>query len=110
MRRPNLGPRAAWSLNFAIVVGALATIPVIILQDQGIDAVWLRAADWTIWAIFAAEYAIELACAPSRSDYASRNWLSPFVIILSFPLMPNLLAGVRVLVLHGYCAFRGSQA
>jgi voltage-gated potassium channel len=94
--RPTLGKRAAWFLNFAVVAGTIATIPVIILLDQGFDAPWLRAADWAIWAIFLLEYAIEVVCAPSRSHYALRNWLSPLVIILSFPPLPNLLAGARL--------------
>ena len=96
MTRPTLGPRAAWWVNFAIVVGTLATIPVIILLDQGVDAPWLHAADWTIWAVFLAEYLVEIVCAPSRSEYARRNWISPLVIVLSFPPLPKLLATVRV--------------
>jgi voltage-gated potassium channel len=96
MPRPALGPRAALSINFAVVIGTLATIPLIIFLDQGFHSPWLRAADWFIWAIFVAEYAIEIFCAPSRSKYARRNWLSPVVIVLSFPLLPNLLAGARL--------------
>jgi voltage-gated potassium channel len=94
--RPTLGRRAAWFLNFAVVAGTVATIPVIILLDQGVDAPWLRAADWAIWAIFLLEYAIEIAWAPSRLRYARRNWLSPLVILLSFPPLPDLLAGARL--------------
>jgi voltage-gated potassium channel len=94
--RPTLGSRAAWFLNFAVVAGTVATIPVIILLDQEVDAPWLRAADWAIWAIFLLEYAIEIACAPSWSRYARRNWLSPLVILLSFPPLPDLLAGARL--------------
>jgi voltage-gated potassium channel len=96
MTRQTLGPRAAWCVNFAIVVGTVATIPVIILLDQGVDTLWVRAADWTIWAVFLAEYAIEMACAPSRSAYARRNWISPLVIVLSFPPLPDLLAVARI--------------
>lgn len=96
MKRPTLGSRGAWWLNLAIVAATLATIPVVVLLDQGWDAPWLHIADWMIWAVFVAEYAIEMFCAPSRSQYARRNWISPLVIVLSFPLMPDLLAGVRV--------------
>jgi voltage-gated potassium channel len=96
MPRPILGPRAAWSVNFAIVIGTLATIPIIILLDQGVDTPWVRAADWIVWGIFVAEYVIEIVCALSRGEYARRNWVSPIVIALSFPPLPNLLAAVRV--------------
>jgi voltage-gated potassium channel len=95
MDRPTLGPRSAWCLNFAIVVCTLATIPLVILLDQGIDTLWVRVADWTIWVVFLAEYSIEMACAPSRSDYARRNWISPLVILLSFPPLPNLFTNAR---------------
>ena len=95
MDRPTLGPRAAWWLNFAIVVSTVATIPLVILLDQGVDTPWIRIADWTIWVVFLAEYCIELACAPSRSGYARRNWISPIVILLSFPPLPNLFANAR---------------
>jgi len=96
MTRPTLGPRAAWRINFAIVAGTVATIPLIILFDQGVHSFWANAADWTIWAIFFAEYAIEITCAPSRSRYARQNWISPIVIILSFPPLPNFLATARI--------------
>jgi voltage-gated potassium channel len=96
MNRPSLEPRVAWLLNFAIVAGTLGTIPIIILLDQGIDNIWVRIADWMIWAIFAGEYAVEMTHAPSRSAYARRNWVSPLVIILSFPPLPNLLAAARL--------------
>lgn len=96
MNRPSLGPRAAWLVNLAVVTGTLATIPLIILLDQGVDNLWIRIADWTIWGIFLAEYAIEIVCAPSRREYARKNWVSPLVILLSFPPLPDLLAGARV--------------
>lgn len=99
MNRPTLGLRSAWWLNFSIVAATLATIPLIVLLEKGLDTPWLRAADWIVWAVFVAEYAIEITCAPSRSKYARRNWISPFVIIASFPPLPNLLAGARVLSL-----------
>ena len=96
MNRPNLGRRAAWALNLAVVAGSLATIPVVVLLNGGVDEPWLHALDWAVWAIFVAEYAIELFYAPQRAAYARRNWMSPAVIVLSFPPLPNLLAGTRV--------------
>ncbi len=96
MNRPTLGPRASWWVNFAVVAGTLATIPIIILLDQGVHSPWLTVADWLVWATFVGEYAIEIVCAPSRAAYARRNWISPVVILLSFPPLPNMLAGARI--------------
>ena len=96
MKKPVLEGKFGWALNFAIVIATLATIPVIVLLDQDAHDPWLYAADWAIWAVFLLEYVLEIWLSPSRSAYARRNWLSPLVLILSFPLLPDLLSTVRL--------------
>lgn len=96
MNTPVLRGRFGWFLNVAVVAGALATIPVIVMLDQGGTSPWLYAADWAIWSVFLLEYICELAAAPSRGAYIRRSWLSALVVILSFPLLPNLLSSVRL--------------
>jgi voltage-gated potassium channel len=83
-------------LNAAVFAGALATIPVIILLEQGVHGFWVTVADWFIWGIFLLEYTVELALARDRGAYARKNWFSPIVLILSFPELPNLLGTVRL--------------
>ena len=56
----------------------------------------VQVADWAIWVIFLAEYTIELALWPNRRAYAKKNWISPLVIVLSFPLVPALLSLTRL--------------
>jgi voltage-gated potassium channel len=96
MNKSVLDGRLGWALNVAVVAGSLATIPLIVMLDQGVQSPWLYAADWTIWSIFLLEYGCEMYCAPSRLTYARKNWLSPLVVILSFPLLPDLLSSVRL--------------
>jgi voltage-gated potassium channel len=105
MTRPVLDGKLGWLLNFAVVLGTLATIPVIVMLDQGVQSVWLHVADWTIWTVFLIEYSVEMALSPSRSAYAKKNWLSPFVLVLSFPLLPDLLGSVRLARLARFLRF-----
>lgn len=105
MQKPALEGRLAWALNFAVVVGTLATIPIIVLLDQGVRNPWITAADWAVWGVFLLEYAIEFTLSPQRSAYVRRNWLSPVVLLLSFPLLPDLLGTVRLARLARFLRF-----
>jgi voltage-gated potassium channel len=98
-RQVRQGLHSDWfarSVNAMVVMAALATVPVIILEETGPPAAWLLLADWAIWCAFVAEYAIEITLAPSRSAYAKRNWLSVIVIVLSFPTLPALFSLARL--------------
>jgi voltage-gated potassium channel len=96
MRRPVLDGALGRAINAAVFLGALATVPVIVLQEYGEQGLWLAAADWTIWTVFLLEYSIELWLTGDRRKYVRRNWLSPMVLVLSFPALPNLLGTVRL--------------
>jgi voltage-gated potassium channel len=56
----------------------------------------LTAADWAIWGIFAIEYVVLLATAPSRRAFVTRNWLTLVIVVVSFPLLPAVLDLARV--------------
>ena len=84
------------ALNAAIVVAALATIPLILAEEQDPTNVVARLLDWTIWAIFVSEYAIRVTMAPDRLSYTWRHWLNVAIIVVSFPLLPNLLELARL--------------
>ncbi len=83
-------------LDVLIVLAALATIPIVILQEKGVDHPAVIATDWFIWAAFLVEFLFGLVTARRRLDYTRRQWLSVAVVVLSFPLLPDLLASVRV--------------
>lgn len=71
--------------------------------DPGLDRdlrTTLTIASWTVWAAFAADFAIRLALAPQRRQYALRHWYD--VALIALPLLRplrllRLLALVRIL-------------
>lgn len=105
MTKPVLRSSYGKALDVAVLLGSIATIPVIVLLDQGAHDWWLYAADWAIWSIFVLEYAVEIRAAPAKKPYLIRNWLSPLVIVLSFPALPNLLSSVRLARLARFSRF-----
>lgn len=85
-------PRQKVALDIAIVMGALATIPLTVLQERGVTSVALTASEWVVWGIFTFEFLIVAASLP-RTDllrFGSAGRLA--VIALSFPPLPNFLA------------------
>jgi voltage-gated potassium channel len=80
----------------AVIVAAVATIPVVVLDERGFDALWLRLADWAIWTVFAAVFLGGLAAAENRHAYVRRHPIDLAVILLSFPLLPSVLALTRL--------------
>ena len=83
-------------LDFLVILAAVATIPLTVVQTRGVDTIWVTAADWLIWAAFLVEYCVMVTMMRDRWAYTRRNWLSVSVIILSFPALPHLLALVRL--------------
>lgn len=84
------------AVNLAVVAAAVATVPLVILEERGDNSMAVQAADWAVWGVFVLEYVIELALCPNRKAYAKKNWLSPLVITLSFPLVPAMLSLTRL--------------
>lgn len=78
-------------LDIALVVAAVATIPLVIAQTTGPPDPRLDVADWAVWAVFVVQFTIMLALAKNRLGYVRGNWLGPVVIVLSFPLLPDVL-------------------
>lgn len=88
--------RATFILEVAVLLGALATIPVVVLEAQGMSSPLLVAADWIIWLIFVAEFAAGWTRRSDRGAYLRERWLSVAVIIVSFPPLPGLLSVARL--------------
>ncbi|MBI4472271.1 MAG: two pore domain potassium channel family protein [Acidobacteria bacterium] len=87
-------PRKA--LEVCVFVAAVATIPVVILQERGSNQLWLPAADWTIWITFAVAFATDLASTSRRREYLRTHLVDAAVVILSFPVLPSVLALTRL--------------
>jgi voltage-gated potassium channel len=83
-------------LEALVIVAAIATIPVTVMQLRGDAPGNMIIADWAIWAVFAAEYVTLLAITADRGRFIRTNRLAASVIILSFPYLPALFAFARL--------------
>lgn len=88
--------RTERGLAIAVIFMAVATVPAVILEEQGQTSLGLDLANWSIWTVFALDYAILLLLATDRRTYVRRNWLGAAIVLLSFPLTPPLFALVRL--------------
>jgi voltage-gated potassium channel len=84
------------SLDALVVLAAVATLPIVVAQARGDGTLWVVAGDWLIWAVFVLDYLFMVLTVEERWAYTRRNWLKVLIIVLSFPLMPELLALVRM--------------
>lgn len=78
-----------------VIAAALVTLPLILLESRYNSPV-LSAVDWAVWAVFAVEFVVLLATAPSRARYLRSSWLSLAIVVLTFPLLPSLLSALRL--------------
>jgi voltage-gated potassium channel len=83
-------------LDVAAIVGALATIPLTVLQEHGAKSPALATMDWAIWGIFALEFIVLVFIGPRVQLRTSSTALKFAVMVLSFSRLPNLLALVRL--------------
>jgi len=86
----------ARALETAVLIGALATIPLTLLGEENPTAKWIEIADWTVWAVFTLEYVVMLVLCSERILYVKGNPLNLAVVILSYPQMPALFGLVRL--------------
>ena len=83
-------------LDLLVVAAALATIPIVIAQEMGSTRQWIVIVDWAVWSIFVLDFGLMFLAAADRARYCLRNVLGLAIVVLSFPLLPDLLASVRV--------------
>jgi voltage-gated potassium channel len=91
-----LGRAVLARLEVLVILAALVSVPLTIVEVNGQNGLSFQVADWTIWAIFAIEYALAFALAGSRRRYLATAWLSLLVVVVSFPLLPALFAFARL--------------
>ena len=94
-------------LEIAMLIAAVASVPVTLALIDGVESIALIVIDWLIWLIFAAEFLAPFFLPTDqrarldsywrgRTDLRSgRSLLSLAVVILSFPLIPAALGGLR---------------
>ena len=82
-----------------VLGAALLVIPVVFIEAYSSTG-WLLTvtgiANWLIWAAFAAEFAVVISLVGNRVAYARAAWLDLLIIVVSFPVLPELLAFSRL--------------
>jgi voltage-gated potassium channel len=89
-------PRVRVVVEAAVVLGALATIPLIVLQERGLGSRALDTLDWTVWVVFVIDFLFILSSSPGLQHRKLATAADFAVVVLSFPPLPNLLALVRL--------------
>jgi voltage-gated potassium channel len=86
--------------NIPVIVAALATVPLLLLEQsqhgEPLQTI-LTVSDWIIWGVFALELAVMLAIAPSVWGYMRAHPLRVSVVVLTVPLWSRALQSLRVL-------------
>lgn len=83
-------------LEIAVVIAALATIPLTIALERGTRPPWVVVADWVVWSVFLIEYVALYAASRDRAVYVRRNVLGAAIVVFSFPALPAILGLIRV--------------
>ena len=89
-------PQFRKALDVAVILGALATIPLTVLQEHGAKSRALETMDWAVWGIFALEFLVLISVRPRVQILGSSTALKFAVVVLSFPQLPGLLGLVRL--------------
>jgi voltage-gated potassium channel len=83
-----------------VIAATLALIPVFILEAEAKSSRWkdiAYAANWVIWAVFAAELAFILIVAPRKAAALRAHWLDAMIVVVSTPAFGAFLSSLRFL-------------
>ena len=95
-------------LRRAVGVAAVATLPITVVELNGSGGSWVIAADWLIWLVFMTEWLIMMQLPREVGGFTGRrpfdrghwrdwrNWLSVFILVISFPLLYPAFQLVRL--------------
>ncbi|HUG16883.1 MAG TPA: ion channel [Thermomicrobiales bacterium] len=84
------------TLDIAVVLAALATVPLIVAHLRGVTGAEILVIDWLVWSIFFIEYVVMLWLVADRRAYVRSAWLSVAIVVITFPLLPALLDFARL--------------
>lgn len=76
-----------------MILAAVVTVPIIVLQISGHTSVAIVAIDWMLWAVFAFDLVVGISY---RRNPRSHLLLNVVIVVTSFPLLPDLLAATRL--------------
>src|ERR1051326_521815 len=80
----------------SVILAAVVTIPVVILEENGSAAAWLIIAEWLIWSLFVLDFAVDLRFSEDPKRRIRTHLSDLAIVIVSFPLLPAALALTRL--------------
>jgi voltage-gated potassium channel len=95
-RWTTIGTAILARLQLVVILAALITIPLTLVEVNGQSGDAFQVADWAIWSVFVGEYLLALVLAKSRRRYLVAAWLPLLVVVVSFPLLPAAFALTRL--------------
>jgi voltage-gated potassium channel len=91
--------RLARILNVPLLIAALLTIPVIVIEQRHAGGIWRDAAsiaNWAIWSAFTFEVVAMLIVVRNRRGWLRRHLLEVAIVVLTPPFLPSSLQAARL--------------
>lgn len=110
--------------EWPVVVAALLTVPILVIQESNLAPPWpevARVLNWATWLIFLAEAVVMLAVVPDRRRWLLRHLIDVAVVVITPPFAPagwqsgrlfrlvRLLRLVRVLAIRRLLSLEGMK-
>src|SRR5690348_16869170 len=86
-------------LNVPLLIAALLTLPVIVIEQRHTGGAWKEAAgiaNWVIWAVFTFEVVAMLIVVRERRHWARTHRLGIAIVVLTPPFLPSSLQAARL--------------
>jgi voltage-gated potassium channel len=90
--------RAERTLAYPVLIAALATIPIIVIEQASVGSTWKTIGsvlNWCSWLIFAGEAAVMLALVSNRRRWAREHVIELALVVLTPPVLPAGLQSLR---------------
>jgi voltage-gated potassium channel len=91
--------RVEHRFELPVLIAALALIPVLIVENFAKGQTWQDlawAANWVIWAVFAAELAFILVVAPRKWAALRAHWIDVALVVVTAPPFGKFLSSMRL--------------
>jgi voltage-gated potassium channel len=110
--------------EWPVVIAAMLTIPILVIQESDLAAPWPQVAEvlnWVTWATFLVEAVVMLALVPNRRQWFLHHLIDVAVVVITPPFAPagwqtgrlfrlvRLLRLVRVLALRRLLSLEGMR-
>ncbi len=110
--------------EWPVVIAALLTVPLVVIQESNLRAPWpevARVLNWVTWGVFALETVVMLMVVPDRWRWLRRHVIDVLVVVITPPFAPagwqsgrlfrlvRLLRLVRILALRRLLSLEGMR-